>query len=287
MEKILITGATGNTGLETIRFLTGKNVFVRAGVRDFKKDRQAFENFVEPVEFDFQNTNTYQKALEGITKVFLVRPPAISNVKKYIFPFIDACKKHQIQQIVFLSLMGVESNPVTPHYKIEKYIIASGIPYTFIRPSFFMQNLSTTHKSDIKNYNEIFVPAGKGKTSFIDVRDIAEISALTLISDEHKYKAYELSGYEALDYYQVAQLFSEVLQRSIKYSNPSIFKFFFRMKKSGIPVAFIIVMIALYSVAKFGLAGKITNEVERLLKRKPISMKQFIEDNKYAWAKEK
>lgn len=161
--------------------------------------------------------------------------------------------------------MGVENNRFTPHYKVERYLIKSGIAYTFIRPSFFMQNLSTTHKDEIKIDSEIFVPAGRGKTSFIDVRDVAEISVLALTDTEHLNKAYELSGKEALDYYQVADLFSKVLGRKIVYTNPSILTFFIKMRKKKAPLPFILVMIALYTLTKLGLAKKTTSEIKRLL----------------------
>ena len=66
-----------------------------------------------------------------------------------------------------LSLIGVENNRVVPHYKIEQHMLKSGLEYTFLRPSFFMQNLSTTHREEIKDQSEIFVTARRDKTSFI------------------------------------------------------------------------------------------------------------------------
>lgn len=212
-----------------------------------------------------------------------MRPPAVSDVKRYMYPVIDAAKAAGVEHIVFLSLMGVEDNRYVPHHKIEKYILASALGYTFLRPSFFMQNLSATHRADILAHNDIFVPAGKGKTSFIDVRDIAEVGAKALIEDGHLNQAYELSGNEALDYYQAAAIFTEVLGRKITYPNPSIFRFAFRMRKRGMQWGFIGIMIALYTVAKLGLAAKVTGELERLLGKKPITFRQFAQDYKSTW----
>jgi uncharacterized protein YbjT (DUF2867 family) len=184
-----------------------------------------------------------------------------------------------------LSVLGAEKNPVIPHYGIEKIIVKSNIPYTFLRPSYFMQNLSTTHLDDIRLHDQIFVPAGKGKTSFIHIRDIAEIAALALTQPGHLGKAYELTGNEALDYYQVANLFTQLLGRQITYTRPTIFKFYREMNKRGIPGQFTLVMIALYTVASLGMAAKVTTAVEALLGRKPITFSQFIEDNKACWMK--
>jgi uncharacterized protein YbjT (DUF2867 family) len=182
-------------------------------------------------------------------------------------------------------VLGAEKNPVIPHHGIEKIILNSGIPYTFLRPGYFMQNLSTTHRDDICLHNQIFVPAGKGKTSFIDIRDIAEVAALAFTEAGHLTKAYELTGSEALDYYQVANLFTQLLGRKIEYTRPTIFKFYREMNKRGVPNGFTLVMIALYTVASLGMAAKVTTEVETLLGRKPITFRQFIEDNKACWMK--
>ena len=72
----------------------------------------------------------------------------------YFRPFVEAIKRSEVEQVLFLSLQGVESNPFTLHHKIEKLIVEAGIPYTFMRPSFFTQNLSTTHRAEITNHND-------------------------------------------------------------------------------------------------------------------------------------
>lgn len=284
-DKILVTGATGNVGAEVIRFLFEKGRSHLAAVRNVEDGKGILPPPVERVVLDFARPETCKPALRGVKKLFLMRSPAISDVQQYIFPVIDAARETGVEHIVFLSLMGVEGNPVTPHYKIEKYILAVGIPYTFIRPSFFMQNLNTTHQEDIRDHDELFVPAGKGKTSFIDVRDIAEVTAKTLVEEGHLNKAYELSGSEALDYYQVAEIFTQVLGRKITYTRPSALTFGFRMKKRGIPAAFVLVMIALYTVARLGKADKVTDELEKLLGRKPTTMRKYVEDYKECWSK--
>ena len=179
--------------------------------------------------------------------------------------------------------MGAERNRFVPHYKIEQYIIKSGIDYTFLRASFFMQNLNTTHCQDIKENNEIFLPAGKGKTSFIDVRDIAEVGAIALAEQCHKNKAYSLTGKESVDYYQVSEVFSRVLDREIEYINPSILNFYSRLRKRGMDRAYILIMIALYTTAKLGLAKKTTKDLEILLGREPKSIEQYVSDYKDYW----
>lgn len=64
------------------------------------------------------------------------------------------------------------------------------------------------------------MPVGKAKTSFIDTRDIAEVAAVCLTEDGHFYKAYTLTGSEAITYYEVASMMSDVLKRKITYQIP-------------------------------------------------------------------
>ncbi|MFN8481510.1 MAG: SDR family oxidoreductase [Anaerolineae bacterium] len=283
MSTILVTGATGNVGSEVVRFLLQDGANVRAAILPTQKPRDTFNGRVAYVPFDFGDKATHAPALDGVTRMFLMRPPAISDTRRYIDPVIAQARASCVSQIVFLSLLGAEKNPVVPHAGIEKSILASGVPYTFLRPSFFMQNLSTTHRADIKEYGEIYVPAGQGKTSFIDVRDIAAVAAKTLIEDGHANKAYPLTGDVALDYSQVALIFSAVLGRRITYPNPSILGFARRMRQRGLNWSYIGVMIGIYTTAKLGMAGGVTDEAHMLLGRPTITMQQFVQDYRDCW----
>lgn len=288
-ERILITGASGNVGLETIRALMkwpDRDRFeVIAGIHD--ATRQKLD--IQPdgfVTLDFTNADTFDAALSGVGRVLLVRPPQLADVDKYFSPFITAMKRAGVRQVVFLSLQGVENNPVTPHHKIEKLIVQSGLPFTFLRPSFFMQNLSTTHRDEIRLRSEIFVPAGKGETSFVDVRDIGAVAALALtgLTSEHLYRGYELTGSQALTYGEVANVLTDVLGRKITYRNPSILRFVWqKWQQENTPLGFTVIMAALYTVAKLGKAARLTRETERLLGRPPITFRQFASDYRAVW----
>ena len=171
-----------------------------------------------------------------------------------MLPVVRAAKDAGVRHVVFLSLLGVEKNQVEPHAQVERFILEAGLPHTFLRPSFFMQNLSTTHRDDIREHGELFVPAGQGRTGFIDARDIAAVGARTLLEDGHEGKAYDLTGSEALTYAEVAALFTEVLGRPIRYSAPGALRFTMRWYRRKQPVAFIAVMTGIYTVCRLGLA---------------------------------
>jgi len=163
---ILLTGATGNVGKEVARELRVMGVPFRVGTVKPGKIVQIDAN-MEIRRFDFLDPTTFEGAFDGIKHLFLVRPPALADVPKELAPAIRAAVAAGVQHIVFLSLQGVENNRVTPHYKIEQLILELGVRYTFLRASFFMQNLSTTSAHEIKTLSEIRLPVGKAKTSFI------------------------------------------------------------------------------------------------------------------------
>lgn len=284
-DKILVTGSTGNIGFYVVENLLKQGEKVKAAVHNIEKAKNTFKDMeVEIVPFDFLNTSTFEEALKDVNRIFLVRPPQLAKPKKDMAPFLEAIKDNtNIKQILFVSLMGVENNRFVPHRKIEDMIKDFDLNYTFLRPGFFMQNLSTTHKDDIKVRNELFVPVGKAKTSFIDTRDIGAVAATCLSEDGHIGKAYPLTGNEALDYYEIADIMSNVLDRKIMYKNPGPLEFRKSVIRRGTEKGFANVMTMLYLVTRFGKADQITNDVEEILGRPPINFKQFVEDYKLVW----
>ncbi|MFW6238899.1 MAG: NmrA family NAD(P)-binding protein [Halanaerobiales bacterium] len=143
--------------------------------------------------------------------------------------------------------------------------------------------MSTTHKKEIRENDEIYISAGKGKTSFIDVRDIAEVAALVLTEENHINRAYKLTGEKALSYNQVADILSKELGRKITYKAPSKIKFFIKKKKEGLSTAKILVMLGIYIAVSLGKASKTTGEVKNLLSREPIAFSKFVKDYKKVW----
>jgi len=279
--KILITGATGNVGQEVVKELRRRGQQVVAAVRD-ERDAGRSPADVDKVTFDFGRPETFAPALAGVEKLFLMRPPQIADVERYLHPAIDAAQTAGVQQIVFLSLMGV--NPRVPHYKVEQKILAAGIPYTFLRPSFYMQNLDTFYGDDIRLRDELFIPAGRAKTSFIDVQDIGAVAGLALTEAGHANRAYTLTGSEALDYYQVADIFTQVQGRRIAYLRPTPAEYAARQRALGVPAEFIAVMRSLYWTVRLGIGAKVTPELGELLGRPPGTMAQYARDFAHRFA---
>ena len=280
--NLLITGITGNFGYAVYKALRGRSdVEIYAGARNPERVNFLIEDpEIKVRRFDFNDAGTYESALEDIEAVVLVRPPAITKVKSKIFPFINICRHKNIQHILFLSLQGVENRSYTPHYKIEHYIQKSGIPYTFLRPSFFMENLITAHREEIRYESRLLVPAGEGKTNFIAVDDIARAAARCIGNAQHYNSAYELTGEENYSYYDVARILSVELGRTISYEKPGLLPFMLYRLKKGEPLGFVLVMSLIYRTVK---AGKGTDQNENLFEIfgvTPTDLREFIRDRR-------
>lgn len=284
MTKVLITGATGNVGTEVIKSLQNikHQLDLYAGVRDIIADNIKLSDFkIKFSQFDFTDYKTYKTALEGCDIVFLLRPPQISEVEKYFKPIINTCIDLGVKHIVFLSVQGVEKSQIIPHHKIEKLIVDSKIPYTFLRPAYFMQNFTTTLRNDLIHHQLIYLPAGQAKFTLVDVRDIGEVSAKILTNISlHINKSYELTCKGKLTFAEMAEILSNNLGINIQFKSPNLISFFLTKRKEKMPIMLILVMIMLHYFPRFQKEPNITDWVEKIIDRPPTTFKQFVNDNK-------
>jgi len=285
MKRVLITGATGNTGYEIVRYLYQNNTEYQivAGIRNIEKSKQIFKNFslLSFVEFDFENSLSFDTAFRNIDCVFLLRPPHISDVNKYFKPLIEAIQRSSVTQIVFLSVQGVEKSSIIPHNKIEKLVKQSGIDYIFVRPSYFMQNLTTTLYNDIKEQRKIMLPAGKSKFNWIDVENIGETIAILITNFEiYKNKGYDVTGSENESFFSIVETIYNTLNVKIEYDNANIFRYYHTKKKEGVPKGMILVMIMLHFVPRFQKEPIISNFFKELTGKESTTIKEFLNREK-------
>lgn len=281
IKNILITGATGNVGFEVIRFLTRNNSTnnIIAGVRNINAAQKLFKDYstIDFVNFDFEQPETFDNALKDIDTIFLLRPPHISDIEKYFRPLIEKLKQYEVNEVVFLSVQGAEKSKVIPHNKIEKLIENYNLNHIFLRPSYFMQNLTTTLLKDIINKRQIILPAGKAKFNWIDIENIGEISSIMLDrSSDFSNQTFELTGERNIDFYGVADLINTVIKRPISFSNVNPLKFYKIKKKEGMEKGMIIVMIMLHLLPRFQREPVISNYYEQLTGKKPTTLIDFI-----------
>lgn len=276
--RIFVMGASGNVGGEIARQLSATGASFRVGVRD--PDSVQFPEPVEVVRFDASDPRTFA-ALDGVQQMFLLWPPG-TQVRRDLLPMLAHAKSSGVRQVVFLSILGADRIGVLPHRTVERWLETSDLDWVFLRASYFMQNLSGVHRDDIRLRHDLFLPAGQGKTSFVDVRDVAAVGVQALLKGDRQV-TYDLTGGAALDYVEVASTLSVTLGRPVTYTNPSPWRFVRVSRARGVKTTFALFMLAEYTVARLGLAARVTGDVRRVLGREPITLRKFAEDHRETW----
>ena len=280
MENILITGATGSVGTAILSHIT-----LQPGQQLYQGTRHQDQLDANHWYFDLDNLPDTIATLSQVDTLFLLRPPQIAD--EVVFRIlIRGAQEFGVKHIVFLSVQGADSTPFIPHAKIERLIRESGINYTFVRPSYFMDNLITAFGNDIRERGRIFVPAGEARFLWIDVSDIGTAIA-TILKDvrEHQHQVYTITGSrsELLSFPEVVTVLSQELGRPIHFVSPNLLRFFVTKKQQGVPVSFVAVMIALHYVARFQKLPVVHRDLEYLTGNSPHSLREFVQTHAAVW----
>ena len=292
----MVTGASGTVGSEVVKQLTSPSLLssdsrIRAAIRSKNKaDKLRDENkIVEIVNMDYDKQETIVDALNGVDKLFLLALPT-PNMTEIASSLIKEAKKNDVKHIVKLSVIDADAEPgimiTRLHRQEEKIIEESGIPYTFLRAGAFMQNFINFFGQTIKTQNAIYIPAGDGKVSFVDVRDIAAIATEILSAknngtkskQQYENKKYDITGNEAISYSQSAEILSNILGRRISYVNVSEEDARKAMKNTGMEDWLVDALLEIYNIIRSGYASQTTAIIEQITRRKPISFEQFVRD---------
>ena len=277
--SVFVTGSMGNVGREVVRALLARAIRVCAADRDPARVRALFGDGVEAVRFDYRDRSTFA-VVRGSAALFLLRPPAIADVKSTLLPFIDEARRGGVEQIVFLSVAGAEKNPFVPHHAVEQHLFR-GQGWTVLRPGFFAQNLEDAYLRDIVEDERVYVPAGTGRVAFVDVRDLAEVAALACSSPgEHDQRAYTLTGHEAIDFAAVASLLTEVLGRPIRYEAASIAGYVRHLRRRDMTWTQAAIQTVLHVGLRFGQAEMVDPTLERLLGRASRTVRSYLLDHR-------
>lgn len=275
MEKILVLGASGTVGTELVNLLRQRNRKVLKATSKKPTDQdQVYLNLITHEGLD---------AITDVDKLFLLSPPGHVNQDELLIPLIEKAKKSKIKKIVLMTAMGVDANPTSPLRKTEVYLEASGIPYNIIRPNWFMQNFNSYWIHGINHQGKILLPVEIAKGSFIDARDIASVAAVLLTEDRFNNQAFDLTGGEALNHDEVATLLSSVTQRKITFENITPSTMLEGLLHAGLPKAYAEFLLVILDFFRQGYSARITDSVEKITGKKPISFKSYASDYKKSW----
>ena len=282
---ILITGASGNVGSEVLKQALSVGLKIRATFQSADRAAKAPAG-IEGVIMDYAQPETIRAALHGVEKIFLVGPP-IRDLPVMEANFIKEVRAAGRKHIVKLSALGGrESMFPSGHRDSEENIEASGLPYTFLRPNGFMQNLVNYNAATIGSQNAFYGCQGTGAVSVLDIRDIAAVAVIVLAATGHEGRSYALTGVEALTNGQIAEKISRVAGRKINYVDLPPAEFKKAILSGGMPEWSADALLDLQRLYREGKASLLTDDVERLTGRKPITFDQFARDYAFAFQTE-
>lgn len=285
---ILVTGATGKTGGQTLRHLLIRGAPLRALVRNAEKAAPLAARGVELIVGDAGDEAAVARALDGVEKLMLTLPNGPDQLD-WEMGIVKQAEAAGVKHVAYLS--STESNPENPrripqaHVKVTEALRASGMGWTILRPNFFMQNMFMFLAS-IKANDSFTFPLEDGKTAMCDVRDIGEVAALVLTGDGHLGKSYDLTGPELLTLYDAADILSRTVGRAVTYLPESIDDFRTRMRNvlaSRWHVEGVVELMR--EIAEEGGLDRTTDTIEKLLGRPPNSLARFLEEHKAMFEK--
>jgi NAD(P)H dehydrogenase (quinone) len=277
---ILVTGSTGTFGSHVAKALQQQKTNFKAAGRGSEKINELLGKGISFAKFDWENPHSFENLFNEITEIYLVSPPNSNSFPEQVVPFLKKAKEKGVKFIALSTVFGTEANKEGALYKTELAVQNSGIDYAIMRPNFIFQNFINYDLGAVKS-GSIYLPSGDGKTSYIDVRDVAEVIVEILKnSKNHSRKIYNITGSEALNHEAAAKIFTEVLRTEVKNINPTEAEYKHTLTSYNLPEATVDFMAMLYSFIKAGYFTTITHDFENITGRKPKTFKDFVSDYK-------
>lgn len=283
----LITGATGKVGKELVQDLLARKSKFKVMVRTKEAVNDFETRGIKAVQGDFERPESLTGALAEVTSVFLLTTPQPDGpaIER---KFLAACKSKGVRQIVRLSAMG--ANPAASsallrnHGRCEAMLEESGLPWTILRPTIFMQNLVAYMGPSLAKESTIYAPAGEARLPWVDTRDIAAIAGTVLTSTGHEGRVYDITGPESLTYGQVAERLSAQLGRQISFVNVPDGAAHHAMVGMGMSPWMADGMLSLYHLFKAnGSTAMVLETVERITGHAPRTLAAYLKENASAF----
>jgi (4-alkanoyl-5-oxo-2,5-dihydrofuran-3-yl)methyl phosphate reductase len=278
----LLTGATGDIGARVVERLIQLEKRPRVFVRDAHKARARFGIRVDIFVGDLADPAALTVALEGVDELFLVNSgPEIPTRDEHA---AKAAKAAGVRHLVKLSSLDVKQSLAIGawHERGEAAIRASGVPFTFLRPTGFMSNLLAWATS-IQREGVVRAATGEGKRAFIHSDDIASVAVEALTKRQYDGESLAITGPEALSSAEVTAKIGAAIDRQLRCQPISDEEARQRFAATGASAAETEAHVALWRAIREGRLATVTDTVERVLNRKPISLDQWIRENASAF----
>jgi uncharacterized protein YbjT (DUF2867 family) len=279
-DKILIVGATGNIGSGVLATLAAQGADVR-GLAHSEEGASAIRNTgAQAVVGELTDPGSLDAAFEGIDVAFLLTRGEEDQVEM-ARNAIEAAQRAGVRRIVRLSAFVPEPALETilgrQHYEIEELLKASGIAYTILRPTFFMQNLMGGAQT-VASDGVLYLPFGDGAAGMIDVRDIVDSAVAALTSEGHEGQTYTLTGPASISVHDVAAALTRALGREISYIAVPVDAGVASLVEMGLSPFMADTFGELFVNFANNGANRATGDVQRLTGREARSIDDFARD---------
>ena len=286
MQRILVTGASGNTGKPLLGELSSSGLWPVAGLRGEPMTGQ-LPTGGEYRLFNYGQSGQMASALEGVDGLFLM-VPLHEDMVAWAGQVVAEAKRQGVGFIVRLS--GLDASPGCAsamgalHGQIDAVVKSSGIDFCILRCNSFMQNFSGMYRGMIRRHRLLALPEGAARSCFIDTADIAAVVA-RVFSDprQHAGRVYDLSGPESLDNAEVAHILSELTGTLVTYHPATDEDTERAYRKLGLSPWRIEVLMSLSRYIRAGYAAQITDTVEHVLGRRAQDFRSFAAAHSDCW----
>ena len=283
-KKVLITGATGNTGRNAINKLLELGVPVRAMVRKIDSRSEELERRgVEVVQGDISVLDDVSHALEGISAAYYVYPITVGGIIESTAFFAQTALEQGVEHILNMSQISArrasQSQAALHHWIAERIFDRSGVSVTHIRPTFFAE-WTIYYAKEIRENNRLTLPFGNAKYAPVTAEDQGNVIAAILANPEgHAGQTYPLFGPVELTQYDVADILTNVLGRKITYASMEIDEFseYLKGMRSDYHIQHV---AAVAQDCRDGIFSGKNNHIENITGKNPIGMLEFITSKK-------
>lgn len=273
----LITGATGNIGSRVVDRLLAGGERPRVFARDPEKARARFGGRVDVVAGDLADAASLARALSGVDALFLVNSgPGLEARDEAA---AKVAKASGVKRLVKLSSFDAEPRVGTGewHAKGEASIVATGLPFVFVRPTGFMDNALFWARG-IQAEGVVRSSTGSGKIPFIHSDDIADVATKALTTREHDGQVLPITGPEALSYADMTEKIGAAIARPLRYeriTDEETGHHFARIE----PPAMVKAHLSIFRAIREGRLEAVTDSIERVLGRRPFTFDRWVEQN--------
>lgn len=267
MTNILVLGGTGKTGRRITRHLENAGHPVRPVARTGGA-----------IDFDLGDPATWAAALDGVSAAYLMEPALqFSEQGRARIPrFIEAAVASGVRRLVLLTAPAAD-RPEHPLYAAECAARESGLEWTILRPNWFAQNFSESFWLPGILNGALEIPAGNGRTPFVDADDIAEVAAHALTDGRHSGNTYELTGPRAISFGEAAHLIGTAIGRTVRHIDIDPELFVERQIGFGVaPEAARLLTSILGDLPRGGPGTAPTGDVQRALHRPARTFEDYV-----------